>query len=146
MAQQMSSRNQVIFISDLLSSVNRFYPQANSSLSLHIGSVLPRLFFSFYILHFQITFWGTTCINENKMISSYVSFKVRKSVKPQILPHIPLGPTIIPDPILVKQNKTVLIGLEQSFDDDWTLGSISFSKFPMSVKTLEYTRSSQMIL
>ena len=80
------------------------------------------------------------------MISSYVSFKVRKSVKPQILPHIPLGPTIIPDPILVKQNKTVLIGLEQSFDDDWTLGSISFSKFPMSVKTLEYTRSSQMIL
>lgn len=65
------------------------------------------------------------------MSSSYISFKVRKPVKPQVLPHIPLGPTIVPDPILVKQNKTVLIGLDQSFDVEWTL---SFSKFPMPVK------------
>ena len=52
-------------------------------------------------------------------------------MKPQVLPHIPLGPTIVPDPILVKQNKTVLIGLDQSFDVEWTL---LFSKFPMPVK------------
>lgn len=56
---------------------------------------------------------------------------MRKPVKPQVLPHIPLGPTIVPDPILVKQNKTVLIGLDQSFDVEWTL---LFSKFPMPVK------------
>ena len=69
------------------------------------------------------------------MISSYISFKVKKSVKPQIFPQVPLGLTVVPDLILVKQNEIALIGLDQSSDDKQMLGNISPFEFSMPVIT-----------
>lgn len=65
------------------------------------------------------------------MISSYVSLRVSKPVKPLIFLQFPLDLMLVPNLILVKENEIVVIGLDPSFGDEWMLGNISPFEFPL---------------